>query len=289
MGVYTLLGVEKPTETDKNFPKFSQNSRIVTNTCASDGSVSVEAASVSPSLRFVPEGGLVGIRNLGNTCYMNAVLQCLLHTTELYDNFVASDGCGGEICSAFRSLIQNAYGDGGGNGLALEPRAFKKLMGKRNKHWAGSKQQDAQEFLSDILDAMNTEMGGGNVDKVPEGKASRGSLLRLLKRDKAESSPSSASTDSVQSVVSNTFRGVYLSTVHCNSCGYESQTKDLFYVLSLPLSGSEGGSLSLDDCLKQFRKEELLNGDEQWTCDECKQRVDARKRMDLEELPTVLV
>lgn len=57
---------------------------------------------------------------------------------------------------------------------------------RRNKHWAGSKQQDAQEFLSDILDAMNTEMGGGNVDKVPEGKASRGSLLRLLKRDKAE-------------------------------------------------------------------------------------------------------
>ncbi|KAF4699962.1 hypothetical protein FOZ62_004307, partial [Perkinsus olseni] len=121
--------------------------------------VLAEAAG-SASTRFVPEGGLVGIRNLGNTCYMNAVLQCLLHTTELYDNFVASENSTGEICSAFGGLIQDAYGTRGNKKTALEPKAFKKVMGRRNKQWAGYNQQDAQELLSDILDAMNTEMGG---------------------------------------------------------------------------------------------------------------------------------
>ncbi|KAF4677669.1 hypothetical protein FOL47_000131 [Perkinsus chesapeaki] len=242
---------------------------IVAAKCSNDCS-----PSSSP---FVPEGGLVGLRNLGNTCYMNAVLQCLLHTTELYDSFVAagSDGYGnGAVCAAFGDLIRDVYGS---SKDVQEPKAFKRVMGRRNKQWAGYNQQDAQELLSDILDALNTEMGGASgVDKSDSRAASKSSLLRLLKKDKS-------------SAISNAFRGVYLSTVHCSACDYESRTKELFYVLPLPLSRSVGMAPTLGECLEQFKREELLKGDEQWTCDKCKRKVDAQKRMDLEELPTVLV
>ena len=44
-------------------------------------------------------GGLIGISNLGNTCYMNAIIQCLSHTLEMTDIFLYKDFPLGTICS----------------------------------------------------------------------------------------------------------------------------------------------------------------------------------------------
>lgn len=49
-------------------------------------------------------GGLMGISNLGNTCYMNSVVQCLSHTLELTDIFLSKEFSSWEpICSGKRT------------------------------------------------------------------------------------------------------------------------------------------------------------------------------------------
>ena len=82
-------------------------------------------------------GGKVGLRNLGNTCFMSAGLQCLCHLEPLTMYFLrgrfAEDvnsanprGCKGELAKAFAKLQKNLWQQ---EQRAYNPKALhRKLM-----------------------------------------------------------------------------------------------------------------------------------------------------------------
>ena len=49
-------------------------------------------------------GGIVGISNLGNTCYMNSMIQCLSHTLEMTNIFLSRDFPRGSVCAGTLSV-----------------------------------------------------------------------------------------------------------------------------------------------------------------------------------------
>ena len=52
---------------------------------------------------------------------------------------------------------------------------------------------------------------------------------------------------------------------------------------------SEGGALKLTDCFEQFSKLDVLEKDNQWYCNKCKEQVDATKMMEIYKAPPVLI
>ena len=110
--------------------------------------------------------GLVGLNNLGNTCYMNTGLQCLSNCELLtkyfledyYKDFINKEnpiGSNGEIVEKYSQLIHHLWY---GNNECILPIQFKKTFGKMYNAFNDYRQQDTQEFISYLLDALHEDL-----------------------------------------------------------------------------------------------------------------------------------
>lgn len=108
--------------------------------------------------------GLVGLKNLGNTCYLNSCVQCLSHTYELSqqcrnlqrDDLNPSSASKGLLATEFARLVMKLWTQP--KYSVTEPSALKKQLGKLNESFAGFGQQDSQELLRFLLDGLHEDL-----------------------------------------------------------------------------------------------------------------------------------
>lgn len=110
--------------------------------------------------------GMVGLSNIGNTCYMSSALQCLMHTDIIQDVFLFTDvekeinqsnplGTEGKLLIEFVSLIREYYKT---QKNSLNPGKFKKTLCKYLTNFEGYSQHDSQEFLSLFLGSVHEDL-----------------------------------------------------------------------------------------------------------------------------------
>lgn len=97
-----------------------------------------------------------GLRNLGNTCFMNAVLQCLWVVVESLDlrRKVTVTNGNDQLMEEFWNLMKCMSS---GAGTALAPTTFKSTLARKCVQFIGRQQQDAHEFLMVMLEHLSEE------------------------------------------------------------------------------------------------------------------------------------
>ncbi|TPX56080.1 hypothetical protein PhCBS80983_g04802 [Powellomyces hirtus] len=271
----------------------------------------VEAIQTGSSLQRC--SGLRGCFNLGNTCFMNAILQAMIHNPVLKFYFL-SDQHSKSTCDKrdvncmachMDTVFQEFYN---GETKPFGPAAFLHAMWMSQKQMAGYSQQDAHEFFISLANEMHNNCSNH------EGPDSECSCI-----------------------IHQTFAGLLQSDVTCSSCNAVSTAHDPILDMSLELKrraikgangrkakgattadlpphpadhGSADGSPSLKtenglppavkngkskgrdpldtctltECLDRYTVPEKL----EYNCGQCKESKEATKQISVKKLPPIL-
>nr|XP_046267346.1 ubiquitin carboxyl-terminal hydrolase 2-like [Scatophagus argus] len=280
---YTVTVPEKPaafpfdrSDLERKSPMLS-GSKVVS---AFMGLIINQAKHKSPQ-------GLVGLRNLGNTCFMNSILQCLSNTPELRDyclrNIHRMDcRTNAALMEEFAKLTQSLWTSV--NNEAISPSDFRSQIQRYAPKFVGCNQQDAQEFLRFLLDGLHNEVNRVTV----RPKASIEDFDHLCDEEKGKRMWNMY-LERENSKVVDLFVGQLKSSVSCTVCGFRSTVFDPFWDLSIPVAQKNTSEVTLRDCLRLFTKEDVLDGEERPTCNRCNARRKCTKRFSIQKFPQILV
>ncbi|XP_024518765.1 ubiquitin carboxyl-terminal hydrolase 23 [Selaginella moellendorffii] len=202
-----------------------------------------------------------GLTNLGNTCFLNSVLQCLTYTQPLAE-FLKS-GQHKLLCRksgfcamcALEGHVRNALQSWG---KVIAPNHMVKNLRSISRAFQPWRQEDAHEFLRYLMEA--------------------------LQKDCLPSKTPMNSPEQEKTLLYKIFGGRLRSQVKCSNCLERSETVDPFLDLSLDITRAD----SLGKALAWFTANEILDGDNKYHCEKCKKKVRAIKRFTIETAPNVL-
>lgn len=219
-----------------------------------------------------------GFANLGNTCFLNATLQCLVYLPTFCQALATmkfpskqNSSPGHKFASILRSLVREAHGietSSHGQG-AIAPRNMVNAMpmlgqigSKKGYKFRPGRQEDAHEFLIHLIDALQDgELKAAGIDQNARGWRDSLPIPRLDET----------------TFIHRVFGGYLRSQVRCTKCNYRSNTYDPFLDLSLEVSKKSCNSIL--SAFFEFSRNERLDERNQWRCSGCKNYVCATKQL----------
>jgi len=190
--------------------------------------------------------GATGIVNIGNTCYMNTILQCLSNTPMLCKYFAKGgyarsinsnnpDGTKGRMAEELGLLLNEIWHK---RTSKIKPVSFLQTFANKYPDFKGFNQHDSHEFLRLLLDTLHEDL-----NRKTETKVSSQNVTLENADQEEEIKASKEQWERIQgvngSVISDLFGGQTRNVMECESCGHKKVVFEMFMDLSLPMPVKE--------------------------------------------------
>lgn len=231
---------------------------------------------------------VVGLANLGNTCYINTAIQCLGHCPSFVSFLKNSSSqkdlpdLHNQITDVVTSLWEPDIG-------SIIPKGFLNAVQRSLPSMRLHEENDIQEFLIVFLDKLNEGLAS-RITKVPRSLQllTHSSPQLLLLQSRADAAWLNQHAKEYSPLIP-LIHGQSISQIICGHCQKIFHNYETFSLLMLSILKTKD---SIETALKRHMDHEYVNTEvhaEHWTCDGCHNKAKSLKSTKLWRLPKVLM
>ena len=184
---------------------------------------------------------LIGLENIGATCYMNATLQCLCNIEKLVDYFkynkhlieiVKNDYYKKKLCSSFKLLTEKLWPDNfmQRRSTYYAPHDFKDNISAMNPLFQGVAANDSKDLVNFLIMTLHDELNkaknfGGVGASFADQRNQQVMLNNFIKNFQATN----------QSIISDLFYAVNCNIIQCSLCKTQTFNYQTYFFIIFPL------------------------------------------------------
>ena len=246
---------------------------------------------------------LIGLDNLGSTCFMNATLQCLIHIQEISLYFLdeypkdkdvlnsknIDSETQGKLSEAYYSLIKNIQ-DISLNKEIKKPnyfylKNFHKTLGKYNEQFAKNEANDSKDLITYLFQSFHSELNYFGDNNSPNKIPLPDSSIRELTYNYFIQNYNIKNF----SKISQIFYGTYEIVTKCLECKTKYYSYQKFEIMSFSTYFYRNKKFQIMDGFKDVESTQKLFGDNKYFCNKCNKLVNAEMISKILELPLKLI
>ena len=251
---------------------------------------------------------IIGLQNIGATCYMNATLQALSHTNKFTEFFLTKykynpNDPTKKMSNEMYKVLTNLWSEEKKKG-DYPPYDFKNTLSQENPLFAGIAANDSKDLINFLLERFHQELnlvdknkiinnGDENVNQMDEMQTFNAFLKEYFQSN--------------QSVIVETFYGIVETKSKCGGCNITKYNFQIYSFLEFPLKevnnymfqmgrrfsliNNDGTNpdINLYECFDYFQKIDIMTGQNQMFCNICNGNRDTFYGTNIYSLPNYLI
>ena len=247
-----------PFSNQNNFPISNQNNFPISNQNNNQNqihnNINPPISQISSIITDFPTPPLMGLKNVGATCYMNATLQCFSQIEKLVNYFkykiyveqvVIKYQLDNKLCltQSFKDLIENLWPSNinyikqefihkNSNNSYFAPYEFKQKISDMNPLFQGAQANDSKDLVNFIVMTLHEEMNKANKNKQ---KSISNNIFNQTDKNVVLSNFMKEFQEENKSVISDLFYAQNINKTFCTNCKETKYNFQTYFFLVFPL------------------------------------------------------